>query len=131
MEVNGEQDTPDRPAKAEVRLLPPPDRRGAPRDGAVRKERRNYATRPTITAIIPTLNEAKNLPHVFEQLPHGINELIIVDGHSTDDTVAVAKQLRPNVRIVLQDRKGRATLWHALCRRARRHCRDDRRRRFD
>jgi glycosyltransferase involved in cell wall biosynthesis len=72
-----------------------------------RGERRDYRSRPTVSTIIPTLNEAKNLPHVLEQLPQGVNELIVVDGHSTDETVAVAQSLRPDARIVLQDRKGK------------------------
>jgi glycosyltransferase involved in cell wall biosynthesis len=72
-----------------------------------RRERRDYRSRPTVSTIIPTLNEAKNLPHVLKQLPRGVNELIVVDGHSTDQTVAVAQSLRPDARIVLQDRKGK------------------------
>ncbi len=54
-----------------------------------KRERRDYRTRPTVTAVIPTLNEAENLPHVFGQLPNGVNELIVVDGHSTDQTLEV------------------------------------------
>jgi len=34
-------------------------------------------------------------------------EVIVVDGHSVDDTVAVARQLRPDIRIVNQTRKGK------------------------
>jgi glycosyltransferase involved in cell wall biosynthesis len=89
-------------------LEPPPDRRkdGKNRDGKI-TDRRDYGARPTVSTIIPTLNEAANLPHVLERLPRGINELIIVDGHSTDHTIAVAKEIRPEARIVLQDRKGK------------------------
>lgn len=72
-----------------------------------KRERRDYRTRPTVTAVIPTLNEAENLPHVLRRLPNGVNELIIVDGHSTDATVKVTQQLRPDARIVLQDRRGK------------------------
>jgi glycosyltransferase involved in cell wall biosynthesis len=71
------------------------------------RPRREKSTEPTITVIIPTLNEAMNLPHVLGRLPEGINELIIVDGHSTDDTIEVALALRPDARIVLQNRKGK------------------------
>lgn len=60
-----------------------------------------------MTAVIPTLNEAENLPHVLRRLPSSINEVIVVDGHSTDATVEVAQQLRPDVRVVLQDRQGK------------------------
>lgn len=72
-----------------------------------KRERRNFRTRPTVSAVIPTLNEEKNLPHVLERVPTGVNELIIVDGHSTDETIEVARTLRPDARIVLQDRKGK------------------------
>lgn len=72
-----------------------------------KRERRDYRTRPTVTAVIPTLNEAENLPHVFGQLPSGVNELIVVDGHSTDHTLQVTRNLRPDARIVLQDRRGK------------------------
>ena len=56
---------------------------------------------------MPALNEARNLPHVFAHLPADLHEVIVVDGHSVDDTVAVARQLRPGVRIVKQTRSGK------------------------
>jgi glycosyltransferase involved in cell wall biosynthesis len=61
-----------------------------------------------VSVVIPTLNEAANLPHVFARLPfEDLFEVILVDGHSTDDTVAVARELCPAVRVVLQDSKGK------------------------
>jgi glycosyltransferase involved in cell wall biosynthesis len=57
---------------------------------------------------MPTLNEAANLPHVFSRIPFDeIHEVIIVDGHSSDDTVEMARALHPEVRVVLQDKKGK------------------------
>ncbi|MBS2964710.1 glycosyltransferase family 2 protein [Actinocrinis puniceicyclus] len=53
------------------------------------------------------MNEAKNLPHVFARLPGGVHEVIVVDGHSVDDTCAVARRLRPDTRIVMQNRSGK------------------------
>jgi glycosyltransferase involved in cell wall biosynthesis len=61
----------------------------------------------TVSVIIPTLNEAENLPHVFARLPEGLHEVIVVDGHSTDGTVDVARQLRPDVRILNQTGRGK------------------------
>lgn len=61
----------------------------------------------TVSVIIPTLNEAKNLEHVFARLPHWIDELIIVDGGSSDDTVEMVRQLRPDAKIIGQDRAGK------------------------
>jgi glycosyltransferase involved in cell wall biosynthesis len=60
-----------------------------------------------VSVVIPTLNEEKNLPHVFGRLPAGLHEIIVVDGHSTDDTVAVARRLRPDVRVVTQPGRGK------------------------
>src|SRR5690242_13838669 len=60
-----------------------------------------------VSVVIPALNEARNLPHVFARLPPDVHEVIVVDGLSVDDTIAVARQLRPNVRIVLQSRRGK------------------------
>jgi glycosyltransferase involved in cell wall biosynthesis len=72
-----------------------------------KRERRDYRSRPTVTAVIPTLNEAQNLPHVLRKLPSGVNELIVVDGHSIDATVEVTQDLRPDARVVLQDKQGK------------------------
>jgi glycosyltransferase involved in cell wall biosynthesis len=57
--------------------------------------------------IIPALNEARNLRHVFALIPPGAHEVILVDGLSVDGTVEVARQLRPDVRVVMQNRKGK------------------------
>ena len=62
---------------------------------------------PRVSVVIPTLNEAPNLPHVFAGLPGEIHEVIVVDGHSIDGTLAVARELRPDVRIVMQTRRGK------------------------
>jgi glycosyltransferase involved in cell wall biosynthesis len=62
---------------------------------------------PSVSIVVPTLNEAANLPHVFALIPSGVLEVLVVDGHSTDDTVEVARSLRDDVRIVLQNSKGK------------------------
>jgi glycosyltransferase involved in cell wall biosynthesis len=62
---------------------------------------------PRVSVVIPTLTEALNLPFVLPRLPEWIDELVIVDGHSTDDTVQVAEQLWPSVQVVYQDGKGK------------------------
>ncbi len=64
-------------------------------------------TIPTVSLVVPTLNEAKNLRHVLPLIPDWVAEVIIVDGRSTDDTIAVARQLRPDVRIVLVETPGK------------------------
>ncbi|HWS38459.1 MAG TPA: glycosyltransferase family 2 protein [Actinoplanes sp.] len=68
---------------------------------------RNRPQSPTVSVVIPTLNEERNLPHVFAKLPSMITEVIVVDGGSKDRTVEVARQLRPDAVIVQQTRKGK------------------------
>ncbi|MEO8274376.1 MAG: glycosyltransferase, partial [Chloroflexota bacterium] len=57
--------------------------------------------RPSVSVIIPTLNEAQNLPHVLPAIPSDIYEVILVDGRSVDGTVKVAQELLPSIRVVL------------------------------
>ena len=78
-----------------------------------RRHADNDLRRPSITMVIPTLNEARNLPHVLPRIPAWVNEVIIVDGRSTDDTVEVAKKLRPDVKIVLETRAGKGAALKA------------------
>jgi glycosyltransferase involved in cell wall biosynthesis len=61
----------------------------------------------SVSVIVPAMNEAENLPHVFATLPEWIDEVILVDGNSTDDTIAVAQRLRPDLRVVVQTRRGK------------------------
>jgi glycosyltransferase involved in cell wall biosynthesis len=61
----------------------------------------------SVSVVIPVKNEAANLPHVFATLPDWITEVVLVDGRSTDDTVAVARRLRPDVRVVIQSGSGK------------------------
>ena len=63
--------------------------------------------RPLVSVVVPALNEARNLPHVLPKLPESIHEVILVDGNSSDDTLRIARELRPDVRIVVQTRRGK------------------------
>ena len=66
------------------------------------------ATHPLkVSVVIPALNEAENLPHVLPRIPHWVHEVILVDGYSTDDTVAVGQAIWPGIRIVMQEGKGK------------------------
>ena len=44
------------------------------------------AIAPTVSVVIPAMNEAANLPHVFASLPSWVDEIIVVDGHSASVT---------------------------------------------
>jgi glycosyltransferase involved in cell wall biosynthesis len=72
-----------------------------------------FVTSPSVSVVIPTLNEAGNLPYVLNTIPRWVDEVIIVDGRSKDDTERVAKVLRPDVRIVQQTRRGKGAALRA------------------
>jgi glycosyltransferase involved in cell wall biosynthesis len=75
--------------------------------------------RPRVSVVIPAMNEAANLPHVLTRLPADLFELILVDGRSVDDTVAVAQRLWPRVRVVQQTGRGKGdalACGFAICR---------------
>jgi hypothetical protein len=61
----------------------------------------------TVSVVIPTRNEARNLPAVLLQIPRAGTELVIVDGHSTDGTVDVARELWPTAVVAHQVGKGK------------------------
>ncbi len=62
---------------------------------------------PTVSVVIPALNEAKNLPHVLPLIPDWVDEVLLVDGYSRDGTAEVAQQLLPSVQIVQQQGRGK------------------------
>jgi len=62
---------------------------------------------PRVSVVIPARNEAKNLRHVLPFIPSLVNEIVLVDGQSVDDTIAVAQQLFPAIRVIQQSGKGK------------------------
>jgi glycosyltransferase involved in cell wall biosynthesis len=61
----------------------------------------------TVSVVIPTLNEAGNLPYVLNTIPDWVNEIVIVDGRSGDDTERIVKVLRPDARIIHELKHGK------------------------
>jgi putative flippase GtrA len=63
--------------------------------------------RPRVSVIIPALNEARNLPYVASRMPSDINEIVLVNGASVDNTAEVARELWPDGVHIEQTRKGK------------------------
>jgi glycosyltransferase involved in cell wall biosynthesis len=62
---------------------------------------------PLISVVIPARNEAQNLHYVLPHIPSIVSEIILVDGHSTDDTIEVAQQLMPTIHVIRQIGRGK------------------------
>jgi glycosyltransferase involved in cell wall biosynthesis len=60
-----------------------------------------------LSVVIPAKNEAANLPLVLPRIPDWVHQVVLVDGHSTDGTVEVARALRPDIHVVLQEGRGK------------------------
>jgi glycosyltransferase involved in cell wall biosynthesis len=69
--------------------------------GAVRSHADDREAR-TITVVVPAMNEERNIAWVLERIPSYVDEILLVDGHSTDDTVRIARQVRADIRVVPQ-----------------------------
>jgi glycosyltransferase involved in cell wall biosynthesis len=63
--------------------------------------------RPTISVVIPALNEERNLAYLASRLPHDVDEIVFIDGDSVDNTALVARELWPNGVHLRQTRKGK------------------------
>lgn len=74
----------------------------APRLGRLR-----HGEKVTVSVVIPAMNEARNIGWVLERLPACVDEVILVDGQSTDGTVEVARRIRPDVRAIAQRGRGK------------------------
>jgi glycosyltransferase involved in cell wall biosynthesis len=62
---------------------------------------------PSVTVLICSLNEEENLPYVLPKIPVWVDEVLLVDGHSGDNTVSVARHLCPKIKILVQPGKGK------------------------
>jgi glycosyltransferase involved in cell wall biosynthesis len=66
-----------------------------------------------VTLVIPAKNEARNIGWVLERVPLTVDEIVLVDGRSTDETVAVARALRPDIVVVNDERPGKGAALRA------------------
>lgn len=66
-----------------------------------------HTTGSTVTVVIPTKNEARNVGWVLERLPAEVTEVVLVDASSVDGTVEAARAVRPDVTVVSQTRRGK------------------------
>jgi hypothetical protein len=67
---------------------------------------------PTVSLIIPTMNEARNVGYVLDRLPAMISEVVLVDA-SRDVTKLMALTARPDVRIISEPAPGKGNALRA------------------
>jgi Glycosyl transferase family 2 len=69
--------------------------------------------RPTVSVVVPALNEARNIGWVLSRLPSWVTEVVLVDGLSTDGTEDVAREFVTDLVVVRQSRLGKGAALRA------------------
>jgi hypothetical protein len=78
-----------------------------PAPGARGREEPALIGRPIVTAVIPAMNEERNIGWVLARLPDLVDEVVVVDAYSTDATVEVVRAERPDAVVVPQIGRGK------------------------
>jgi glycosyltransferase involved in cell wall biosynthesis len=84
-----------------------------PRDGREAEGTSTKTGRATVSLVIPAKNEAANLPWVLARIPSFVDEVLIVDGLSTDGTIEVAQQLKSDIVVVHEMTPGKGAAVRA------------------
>jgi hypothetical protein len=69
--------------------------------------------RARLSAVIPAKDEARNIGWVLRRLPDSVDEVVLVDGSSTDGTVDVARMIRPDIVVVADREPGKGCALRA------------------
>jgi hypothetical protein len=67
---------------------------------------------PSVSLIIPTMNEARNVADVLDRLPAMVTEVVLVDA-SSDVTKLMALSTRPDIRIISEPAPGKGNALRA------------------
>jgi glycosyltransferase involved in cell wall biosynthesis len=71
------------------------------------------STKPTVSVVVPALNEEDGIDWVLQHIPSWVHEVVLVDGLSTDLTEAVARTMRPDIVVVHQRQRGKGAALRA------------------
>jgi glycosyltransferase involved in cell wall biosynthesis len=66
-----------------------------------------HGYRPTVSVVVPALNEQRNIAWVLHRMPAIVDEVVLVDGRSVDQTRQTARAIRPDVVVVTQNARGK------------------------
>ncbi len=87
-----------------------PRRRSAPPPLRLVSQTRRW---PTVSVIVPALNEAESIGWVLEHIPAWVSEVILVDGLSTDGTEEFVRSVFPDIVVVHQLARGKGAALRA------------------
>ncbi len=61
-----------------------------------------------VSVVVCTLNEEKSIYETLKNIPDSVFEIIIVDGHSKDRTLEIARKTRSDAKVIIQRGRGKA-----------------------
>lgn len=61
----------------------------------------------TVSVVMPTINECQNIKEVIPKLPEFVDEIVVVDGCSTDGTIDEIRKYRKDAKIFIEKAKGK------------------------
>jgi glycosyltransferase involved in cell wall biosynthesis len=64
-------------------------------------------TAVAVSVVIPARNEADNIAWVLRRIPEFVDEVVVVDGRSSDGTIGVARMVRPDIVVVTDNGRGK------------------------
>ena len=68
---------------------------------------------PLVSVVVPTLNEEHNIEPVLSRIPASVSEIVVVDGGSSDGTVAEVRRVQPQARVINQPGRGKGDALNA------------------
>jgi hypothetical protein len=66
-----------------------------------------------VSLVVPAMNEEHNIGWVLRRIPDIVDEVILVDGNSTDRTVAISQAIRPDILVITQGQPGKGAALRA------------------
>jgi glycosyltransferase involved in cell wall biosynthesis len=66
-----------------------------------------------VSVVVPALNEEHNVGWVLQAMPPVVDQVVLVDGRSRDNTVAEARSVVPDVMVVEQNAPGKGAALRA------------------
>lgn len=66
-----------------------------------------YGEVKNVSVVIPTLNEESNIKEVFPFMPDFIDEIVVVDGNSSDKTREEILKFRKDAKIIIEKPEGK------------------------
>jgi len=70
-----------------------------------------------ISVVIPTMNESKNIKEVFSNIPDFVDEIVVVDGNSTDGTREEIRKYRNDTKIITEQPSGKGAAMKPVLKR--------------